>query len=373
MQIMTLISCIQDYGRGALDGIARYANLHGQWKLSLNHEAQARQRLPKIDPEIRGIIAHAHRPGFQDALEATGLPVVNTSGLAPRPSMCNVVTDDDAIGRMAAEDLVGRGHRNLLVFAVRPWQHATARMLAFVDAAKAANVSPTVRVISRWSRVAEEINQELQKAPTPIAVFAPADSLAVNVVRQCHDLNLAMPEQVAVLGVDNDTLTSRMMSPSISSIEVPWEKLGFTAAALLHGLIRGEPAPTEPTLIAPSRVVARQTTDNVAIEDPDVATVVRYIREHFHEPFTIDDVLRRVPVSRRALEQRFKAAIGRTLHTHITTVRLERAKSLLADTDYAMPEVARHCGFSEANYFSTVFKRHTGQSPTTFRSAYRLV
>lgn len=372
MHIVTLMNCVHDYGRRSLEGIARFGQTRGGWTLELHHIEHVHQRLPRLDAKSRGIIAHAHSPKLLDALSRCGLPVVNTSSVAPDLSNIAVLPDNREIGRMAAEEMIGLGHRRMLTIAVKPWGYSHERAETFKQTAEAAGASVRVLTSPSWRQAEARITKALSEAATPLGVFAGSDGLAVLVVRQALALGLTIPEQVAVLGVDNDTLTTRMVSPTISSIELPWEKLGFTAATLLDRMIQGEPVEPEPIMIRPSRVITRQTTDGVAIEDPDVATAIQAIREHASEPAAIQRVLERVPLSRRALEQRFKRAVGRTIQTHVTHVRLEQAKQMLTTTDYPMPEIAKRCGFADPGYFATVFKKHTDRSPSAYRAAYRL-
>lgn len=373
-QIITLMNCVQDYGRRALEGIARYANAHhpGQWRLALMHIEQVQQKMPRLTPDVAGIIAHAYAPRLIEQLAACGVPVVNTSGVAPSPTLPGVLPDNAAIGRMAAEDLTGRGHRRLVAYEVAGSALTRERRLAFTEAATSAGATVQELRLRSWKRAEPDIAAMLRQTPTPVGIFAGNDGLAVITVRQCQALGMAIPEQVAILGVDNDTLTTNMMEPTISSIDMPWEKLGFEAASRVDLMIRGQTPEPHHLFIAPNRVMTRQTTDGHAIEDPDVALIVHHIREHAGQMFTIDQLVELVPASRRSLEQRFKRALGRTLQDHITRVRLERAKRLLTETDYAMPEIAHRSGFSNAAYFATVFRQHTRQTPTAFRSLYRL-
>ncbi|MEM6332059.1 MAG: substrate-binding domain-containing protein [Planctomycetota bacterium] len=372
MTILTLMNCVHDYGRRALEGIARYGNAHGGWTLSLNHEEQVRQAMPKMEPSVRGIVAHAYSKKLLTALTSCGVPVVNTSSVAADVHLPCVLTDNDAIGTMAAEYMISRGFRRLMALELAPWMHSVERAQAFRRVADRANVEVNTVAISSWKRAETTIRAALEDAPTPLGCFAGSDGLAVLAVRQSLRLGLAIPEQIAVLGVDNDTLTTRMMVPTISSIELPWEKLGFEAASRLDQLIRGEPVESEPLRIAPTYVVTRQSTSGTAIEDREVAEVLRYIREHASQPLTVAAAIQHVPASRRAIEQRFKKAVGRTLQQHITAVRLELSKRFLAETDYSMPEVATRSGFAEPAYFSNVFRKHIGQTPGEFRQRHRL-
>ncbi|MEM6460226.1 MAG: substrate-binding domain-containing protein [Planctomycetota bacterium] len=372
MMILALLNCVHDYGRRALEGIARYGHAHGTWTLSLHHEEQVRQVLPRLDPRVRGIVAHAYGKKLLAVLRGCGLPTVNTSAVAAGVNLPSVLTDNRAIGAMAADYFVTRGHRRLMVVEHPPWAHSVERSEAFRRAAAEAGVETTRVVLPSWKRAEAAVADALRETPTPVGCFTGSDGIAVFAVRQALELGLAIPEQVAVLGVDNDTLTTRMMTPTISSIEVPWEKLGFEAAATLDRLMGGGAPPDEPMRVAPTGVVTRQTTDGLAVEDEDVAAAVGYVRRHVGEPFSIDDLLRDVPLSRRALELRFKRGVGRTLQAYITAARIERAKRLLTETDYAMPVVAERSGFADAGYFATVFRRQVGQTPSAFRSRYRL-
>ena len=372
MHIAALMNCIHDYGRRALEGIARYGNAQGGWTIGLYHREQVQQAMPRLSPEVDGLIAHAHSPKLLQRLAHANKPVVNTSAVSRNTPLSSILPDNPAIGRLAAEDLLGRGHRRLLAFSMKPWAYTADRVDAFRQRADQAGVPTRVVNLRSWRSAEPAVADILASTDTPVGVFAFSDGLAVFIVRQCLRLGLAMPEQVAVLGVDNDTLTTRMMSPSISSIEIPWEKLGFDAAARLDRMIHHQPHDPRPTLIAPTGVVTRQTTDGLAIEDADVADAIRFIREHAGDPITIDHVLQHVPLSRRALEQRFKRALGRTLLDQITRVHIERAKQLLIETDYPIPEVARRSGYPDGAYFAVVFKKHTRQTPTAFRSGYRL-
>ncbi|MEM6332868.1 MAG: substrate-binding domain-containing protein [Planctomycetota bacterium] len=373
MRVLTLIDCVQSYGRGVLAGMARYGNAQGGWTLLLHHASQSVQRMPVVDDDVRGVIAYAFRPGLIKSLHQCGLPAVNTSSVAADAGMPAVLPDDAAIGRLAADDLVGRGYRQLVALHLPIWEFSRVRAKAFVERANELGAQASTHRLPSWKRAEPSIRELLERRPTPLGVFASSDMLAVFVVRQAIAMKVAMPEQVAVLGVDNDELTTQMMAPTISSVAVPWEKLGFEAAAKLDRMIKGEQVDREPTRIAPTAVVTRQTTDGLAVDDEYVAAAASFIRRRVAEPFTIEDVVQCVPMSRRSLEQRFKKSFGRTLQSYIIDIRIERAKQLLTETDYPMPEVAYRSGFSEAAYFATVFRKHVRQTPTAFRSSYRLI
>ena len=186
-------------------------------------------------------------------------------------------------------------------------------------------------------------------------------------IHACRRAELLVPEQVAVLAADNDELLCEACIPSLSGIALTSERIGYEAAALLDRLMRGGRARKRPILIAPTGVLARQSTDTLAVDDPDLARAVAFIRGHAADPIQVNDVLREVPVSRRWLERRFHEVLGRGPGEEIRRVRLQRAKLLLAQTDMAVPQVAEAAGFGSREYLAAAFKEQTGLTPRQYR------
>ena len=180
-----------------------------------------------------------------------------------------------------------------------------------------------------------------------------------------------MPEQVAVMGGDEDSLLCETCNPPLSGVALTSERIGYEAAALLDRLLHGEPQPNEPILIAPTRVVVRQSTDTLAITNPDLARAIAFIRVHAATPIRVSDVLREIAVSRTWLERSFQQALGRSPAEEIRRVHLDRAKQLLADTDLAIPQVAAASGFTSREYLACAFQRATGLTPRQFRQQAR--
>ena len=182
---------------------------------------------------------------------------------------------------------------------------------------------------------------------------------------------MAVPDEVAVIGVDNDTLLCELASPPLSSVIPNAHRAGYEAAALLDHMMAGKRVAAVAHLIAPLGIAARQSTDVLAVEDRDVARAVQFIREHACEGINVGDVLRAVPLSRRVLEQRFERLLGRTPRAEIMHVRLARVKQLLVETDLPLYLVAARTGFEHVEYLSVVFKRETGRTPSAWRAEAR--
>jgi LacI family transcriptional regulator len=205
-----------------------------------------------------------------------------------------------------------------------------------------------------------------------VGIFATLDNVAADVLEACRHLEIKVPEEVCVLGVDNNESITQFTHPPLSSIALPGAKIGFEAARLLDRLMAGEPPPAQPLRLPPTGVVARQSTNLLAIADEDVLAAVRYIREHLQEQTAVADLLRVVSVNRRYLEFKFKKFLGRSPLQEIRRMRIERARQLLAETDLSMPAVAAKSGFANAERLANVFRQELGVTPTTYRRQFRL-
>jgi LacI family transcriptional regulator len=220
------------------------------------------------------------------------------------------------------------------------------------------------RAVARWLTLLHK----------PVGVLAPNDVWAYQLLEVCRQKALRVPDDVALVGVDNDDLLCGLARPPLTSVATPAERVGYEAAALLDRLMaspgRADGAPPLPPL-PPLGVVARQSTDVLMVDDPAVAAAVRFIRERACTPIGVEDLLRAVPLPRRTLERRFRAALGRGPGEEIRRTRVERARYLLGASRSSMGEVARAAGFADAKHFCVAFRRHTGQSPSSYRREFR--
>ena len=197
------------------------------------------------------------------------------------------------------------------------------------------------------------------------------DVRARHVLEACRTLGLRVPDDVAVIGVDNDEMICDLTDPPLSSVEQGATPMGYQAAALLDRLMSGKAATPLRFVVKPEGVVARRSTDTLAIDDPEMAQAVRFIRNHARERIRIDDVVKAVGVSRSTVERRFKAVMGRTIHAEIERVRLEHAKQLIATTDLPLKRVATQVGFKYVQYLTKLFRERLGQTPAEYRKQAR--
>lgn len=293
----------------------------------------------------------------------------------------SVELDEEAAGEVAARHLLGRGLRSYAAFAIvqKPWVRRrvagfrrvieTRRELYLddcdhfqADHLDLPDHHPTLRRLSKW----------LASIPKPAGIFACCDSWGLLMSQHCRNLGWRIPEQIAIVGVDNDEVCCEVAQPPLSSVMIPWERMGHEAARLLDRLRRGLPVPQRVVRIQPGEVVARRSTDVLAVGDPEVATALRFIQDNHTRPIGVPDLLRKIPVDRRLLERRFKQLVGRTLMQDLRRVRIERAKELLIAGELPMPEIAERIGFANGKRLSEAFRKEAGMTPAAYRSQYRL-
>jgi LacI family transcriptional regulator len=207
----------------------------------------------------------------------------------------------------------------------------------------------------------------IRTLPKPIGVMACNDERGQQVINACRDLGIAVPDEIAVVGVDNDDVVCDLCDPPLSSVVPNTRKIGFEAAALLEQMIAGKDPPDTPIYIQPLGIVTRRSTDVLAIDDQDTAEAIRFIREHACDGITVEDVVDRLPLSHSALERQFSKLLGRPPKAEIIRVQLERVKQLLAESDFTLKQISVKAGFRHPEYMSAIFKEKVGQTPGQYR------
>jgi LacI family transcriptional regulator len=367
------------YLHGVQLGVAEYL-LHRPALTATQFYPEPDQIGRMLNSRVDGIIMFSswHHP---PELMQMKVPIVDLSNWQDDQRYPRVSPDDVAIGRMAAQYLMDLGLRSFGYAGLEGVYFSGLRRKGFLATLTAEDLSAqelneTDYTLPAGTVVPENVNLAmlswLLALPKPAGVFCSTDNRAAEVLEVCRLSGIRVPEDVCVLGVDNDELVTKVTHPPLSSIALPTHKIGFEAARLLDELMAGGEAPKEPILFPPTGVVARQSTNLLSIPDDDVLAAVRYIREQVHRQVTVRDLLRAVPVNRRYLERKFKQHLGRTPLQEIRRVRLEKAKQLLSGTDLSMPAVARRSGFPNAARLANVFHDSTGMTPTHYRRAFRL-
>jgi LacI family transcriptional regulator len=224
-----------------------------------------------------------------------------------------------------------------------------------------------------WEAEQENLAAWLAALPKPIGIMACYDVMGLRVLDACRRSQIAIPEQVAVIGVDNDELLCDLADPPLTSIAHDIEAIGYESAALLDRMMRGENPPERPTMLLPRGIVLRKSTDIVAVDDKFVARALSFIRQRACSGITVAQVAGHVGMRRRSLERRFQVSLGRTPGDEIARVRLEHIKTLLTETDFTLEAIAHKTGFKDASSVSVFFANQTGQAPGRYRNTFARV
>lgn len=379
-KVALLIETASSYGRGLLRGIARYARLHGPWSFFLEPGGQPEAPPPLRDWGVDGVITLFRTRRQARRMLAARIPVVDLDFTLPGLVPWGVCNDEAGVARTAAEHLLSRGLRS---FAFVGWADVedgislweSQRQEEFVEAVSRAGHATSVykwpaRPADRaWGREQATLARWLKTLPKPAGVMASNDQRARHVLEAARVAAIAVPDQLAVIGVDNDEETCRLSDPPLSSVVDDPVRIGYEAARLLDGLIRKRlpRGPRAPLLIPPLGVETRRSTDVTAVEDRKVAQAMRTIRQRAGEGLKVEDLIREAHVSRSVLYRRFREALGRTPHEEILRVKLDRVKSLLVRTKLTVEEIAALAGFDHSEYLSVAFKREIGLTPGEYR------
>ncbi len=359
-------------------GIEKYAQEHG-WYLSAN---LAREKVIPWGWEGDGILAWL---GAGDDLakfvQSEKKPTVDFSLRRAHLKFPRVLEDHAHAAQMVAEHFHGRGFKNFAFYSdTANWSY-DERGTGFVAALKAQghgcewlrwHKSPAFCAgRDEWKRKRNWLAAQMKQAPKPLAVFAANDEQALDVLESCESAGIEVPGQVAIVGAENYLMAPDAMHTPISSVDTNLQVLGYQGAALLDRLMNGEPAPESPVRVPAAGLIARKSSDILALKHPGVAKSLRFIWDHGHEPISVKDLVAVSGMSRRGLHKAFLDQIDRTPGQEIHRLRIEQAKRLLASSDEKIEVLAEMCGYQSANSLCVAFKNTTGMSPKQFRETMR--
>ena len=377
--VALIVETSTGYGRRVLAGIVRFMRMHDEWSVFL----EQRDLMKKPPSWLAtwkgdGIISRATTPALVEAVTATGVPLVELTDRRQDPLLPQIRSDDAAIGRMGAEHLLERGFERFGFCGFRGEAWSERRQEAFVEAVRQAGRTcdvyeshwhgPGARA---WDEEQKRLSTWIGSFPRPVGIMACNDIRGLHVLEACSQKGLAVPEEVAVVGVDNDELLCRVSAPPLSSVIPNAEAVGYQAAELLSRLMDGGASTVEPQLVAPLGVATRQSTDVVAIDDAEIAAALHYIRQHACRGLRVEEVTRAVGISRSTLERQLRKYLGRTPQQEIRNVQIKKVRELLATTELPAEQIAPLCGFEHPEYMHVVFKRVTGMTPGGFRRQVR--
>lgn len=400
-RVALLIESSRGFGRNVLAGIAAYARAFGPW--IFYHEERA--LADPMPAQLRlwrpqGLIARIENQSLARCVRRLGVPTVNLSGERSLPGIPTVVTDDEAIVRAAVEHLQKRRLEHFAYCGFRRVAFSDIRCGHFVQQLAAAGhsaalfdgPSPSLRTGPRSYPVRSKLGSEnlaaverdailhsdalgtwLRALPKPVGLMACNDMRAYQVLSVCREQGIRVPEEVALIGVDNDPVQCELCDPPLSSVDSNAQRLGYEAAALLDRLLQRDTTLPPLTLVPPVGVVARRSTDLLAVADREVIQAVQYLREHACQGLTPTQLVRHTALSRSTLERWFAEHLGHTVHEELCRVRVDRVKDLLVASDLPLAEIAERTGFAHSETMQRLFKKTVGQTPGQYRAERRTI
>ncbi len=385
-KVALLIETSRGYGRGLLRGVSKYSRLHGPWQFHLT-PGDFEQIVPKMkDWDGNGIIARVMDRRTARLVLETGLPAVLLdlpTELAPqarkhKAGLLEMASDSVGAASLVAECFLEKQFRHFAFIGYRGQVWSKIREDAFVARLRENGLESFVYEMPvrrgrpvRWEEEEHGLARWLSELPKPVGVLACNDQRGREVLSACALAGIAVPEKVAVIGVDNDDLLCELSFPPLSSVTLNAVQGGFLAAKRLDAMMRGEPCETGPIIVPPLRIVERRSSEVVALDDPEIAAAMQYIHTQPPGQISIGLMVKSLALSRRTLEMKFKKALGRTLLQEIHAVRLARACAFLQETDLPIPQIAEMTGFGTPSYLIQVFRAELGMPPAKYRKALR--
>jgi LacI family transcriptional regulator len=370
-QIALLMDIRTAYDHGVVRGIMRFARERGTWRLFGQGWTLAQMGEPHAWGG-HGIITRVHAPGEVPALLAFGVPVVDVCRSSPHPRVHSAANDDVLTGRLVGEYFLRAGHHRFACCGANDGEWSVRRASGFAAAVKVpmARMPLFQRQRAWWyrpQRAPRALKDWLRRLDRPVAILACDDAIGVKLTAACAELGLRVPDDVAIVGVDNEEVLCQLADPPLSSIPCDTERMGYQAAALLDRLIdEGEPAQARHVAVPPLPIVTRESSNRFATTDPALLAALRHI--HYGPPAArVPEVVAASGLSRRSLEQRFRGQLARTILDEIRQARLERACRLLSTTDQALAAVAQASGFGSAQRLHLEFNARFAMSPSDWR------
>ncbi|SMP44420.1 transcriptional regulator, AraC family [Neorhodopirellula lusitana] len=382
-RIALIVEGSRAYGRELLRGIALYARTQVDWSL-LAQEMTLDSDIPDwlSSSRLSGVIARLDSRTVAP-LRQLNVPIVDVRCSRKFEGIPQVATDNRRVAEMAFEHLQERGYRRFAFCGFRFAEYSEERLTYFREFVRDAGhqlsvyetpgkPSDTLTAIEQ-SGMADfgPMSQWLASLERPTGLFVCNDIRGQQVLNACRKEEIAVPDDLGIIGVDDDDALCLLCDPTLSSVRPNAELVGYRAAEVLNQMLQGLRPEVEVDSIPPKFVAERMSTQVVAVEDEELARVCRFIRLHACEGINVNDVCEFTSLSRRQLERRFREVLGRTPHEQITAMQVDRVKQLLRETDMTLERISPKAGYHHKERLSAVFKRETGEPPGEYRRRSR--
>jgi LacI family transcriptional regulator len=373
-------SCV--HGQELLLGIARFASIKRTWELvttspyHLSESGPQKRSFTWLKREnIEGVIYSSSI--YPEDILALNIPCIITTYMVERtPPWPNIIPNSEKICKMAADFFLNKGFKNFAYcgFDLYPWSRQRAEIFQkeITKAGYSVDIykRPKSKIVGMWENEQKYATDWLKKIPKPVAILTCNDVRGHFLAELCKNTDLKIPDEVSILGIDNDEVVCGICNPPLSSIDMNTRKAGFEAAKLLDSILSGTKANNQKIIVEPTYILERGSTDILAVENQDVAKALKYIRENAKELIQISDVAQHVSASVRTLQRHFNEVLGRSIGKEIKRVRIERISQMLLETDLTIYQISDEFGFSDSTHMIRLFKNIKKITPSEYRKKY---
>ncbi len=377
--VAIFIETSRSYGRGLLRGVRKYLSLKGPWSVFVESRGLQSKPPPWLNNwRGDGILTRTDSQRMSDIIHKVGVPTVELRATRLPIGFPFIGVDNQATGRLVAEHLLDRGFRSFGIYDLDVETYFSQRRETFIEVISEKGHQISVLHASGhrdrptdWERNQDKLVEWLRSLPKPVGIMACNDQLGFWLLDACRRAEISVPEEVAVVGAEDDETLCEVSIPTMSSVQFNPELIGYEAAVLLESLMSGGGVPAYPQLIPPLGITVRQSSDILAIEDRNLANALNFIRQNACTGITVADVLKSVPISRSSLERKTRDLLGRSPQTEIMRIKIEQVKRLLLVSDATLDVVARRSGFSSAQVLCERFRNEVGMTPGAYRKQVR--
>ncbi len=375
-RVAILVETALASGRSILTGISQYLHEHDDWSVFHPTGHIGSTELSGLEQwDGDGIIARISNDDVLGKIRTKAVPVVDVLGNAMHSTYPLVKCDDRAIGRMAAEHFLSSGHRSFAYFGLDNERYSLERENAFIETARPrATFLDTFHInqsdpdAGQWKNNLQKTVSWLESLPRPIGLMVASDQFGPIIMKACQRLLIPVPEEISIVGVDNDLTFCDLCRPRLSSIEPDHTRVGYEAARLMDRLLAGEESKIRQIETPPLTLHRRLSSDTTAVRDSCLIKAMQCIRENACSGISIDEIARRSGLSRSVLQRRFREHLNRTVGQALLEVKLRRARDMLTFTDLPLIDIAERSGFNYQEYLNYVFKKHLNTTPAQYRN-----
>lgn len=376
-KIVLLIETSREFGRQLLIGIARYSSNNGLWSF-YKEQTGLKSSIPRLRSwKPDGIIMRNSM--ITKELLAMKVPtIIALHDSTVPPNMPVIKTDSFSISKMASEHLISKGYKNFAFCGFDNYEWSNQRKIFFSQFIEESGSkaflyhSKKKNKTHDWKIEQLQVINWIKSLPKPVGIMACNDDRGQHILEVCKLIGLKVPDDVAVIGVDNDPMICTIGNPPLTSVALNIELAGYETAKLLDRLMSGEKMKGQQIIVSPTFVVQRQSTDNLAIDDADIVNAVRFIKENAAKKINVDQIVNSTSVGRRVLERKFKKYIHKSICSELRHVRIEMISKMLIETDLPISEIVSQFSFSDMEHISRYFRKEKGMGLTQFRKLNRL-